>query len=113
MPATNSTVQVSEASCGVRVIKGLDTSRVTRLLDDCMQPFEDSKLYSAGADAKFIDKSTRLSKFRAIVDCDVFKATADILSEISAADLMYDYSLVHSDVVGLGDSNRLFCKLPT
>ena len=83
---------------GVKLVQGLDCTDIDKLLTDCQQPFEDSMLYSAGADAKFIDKSTRLSKYRAIVDARLFDATAAMLSQISAADAEYDYTLVRSDV---------------
>ena len=83
---------------GVKLVQGLDCTDIDELLADCQQPFEDSMLYSAGADAKFVDKSTRLSKYRAIVDARLFDATAAMLSQISAADAEYDYTLVRSDV---------------
>jgi hypothetical protein len=83
---------------GVKLVQGLDCTDIDELLADCQQPFEDSMLYSAGADAKFVDKSTRLSKYRAIVDARLFDATAAMLSKISAADAEYDYTLVRSDV---------------
>lgn len=83
---------------GVKLVQDLDCTDIDELLADCQQPFEDSMLYSAGADAKFVDKSTRLSKYRAIVDARLFDATAAMLSQISAADAEYDYTLVRSDV---------------
>ena len=75
-------VHVSEAGVmGVHVIEGLDTAHIIEILGACKQPYDDSMLYmySAGADAKFVGKSTRLSKFRAIVDQRLFDATAAML----------------------------------
>jgi len=83
---------------GVRVVEGLDTSSVEQLLNNCMQPYQDSMLYSAGADAKFVDKSTRLSQYRALVNEAVFSATAELLASISQVDARFDYTLVQSDV---------------
>ena len=92
-------VHVSEAGVmGVHVIEGLDTAHIIEILGACKQPYDDSMLYSAGADAKFVGKSTRLSKFRAIVDQRLFDATAAMLSRISAADTDHDYILVRNDV---------------
>ena len=83
---------------GVRVVEGLDMTQIINLLSECDEPFEDSMLYSSGADAKFIDKSNRVSTFRALVDSKLFDATAAVLSQISAADESCDYTLVRSDV---------------
>ena len=38
----------------------------------CYQPFEKSQLYSSKEEAKFIDEDKRRSRFRAIVDSELF-----------------------------------------
>lgn len=104
-------VRVSDGGLlGVRVVDDLDTAHILQLLDDCQQPFEDSMLYSAGADAKFVDKSTRLSRYRAIVQQPLFDASALLLQQISMADDKYDYTLVRSDVTQIVYSEGGFFK---
>jgi hypothetical protein len=48
---------------GVRTLCGLDLTKVTEWLRTCTQDFKPSQLYSAAADAKFVDNTQRLSEY--------------------------------------------------
>ena len=77
---------------------GLPTSRLRAFLDGCAQPFAGSQLYSSLRGEKFVDESLRLSRFRSIVDAELFAIASELVDAVSAGDPLNSFSLVPNDV---------------
>ncbi|KAL3937273.1 MAG: hypothetical protein SGARI_002183, partial [Bacillariaceae sp.] len=83
----------------VRSFSNLSIEGLQKYLENCQQPFEDSQLYSAARDEKFVDKSLRKSSFRAIVDPKLFDLVEkDIVTLLNKDDPSYEYSLRRNDI---------------
>jgi hypothetical protein len=82
----------------IKEFKDIDITELTLFLQKCDQTFETSQLYNSARDEKFVDPSLRLSKYRAIVNDDLFNISDKILKNITNYDEYNSYSLVKNDI---------------
>lgn len=78
--------------------KDVDISKLRTYISNSTQKFEESQLYSAARDEKFIDISLRMSKFRAIIDPVLFEIAQDLLNTLTANNDLNSYTVVRNDV---------------
>ena len=73
-------------------------TNIIRIVNKYNKDLEQSLLYSASEDKKFIDLDKRSSKFKAIINEELFDATELLINKINTIDKYYDYKLVRNDV---------------
>lgn len=82
----------------INEFKDIDTSKLLEYLSTSKQQFKVSELYNGVRDEKFVDESLRKSKFRAIVDPELFEISNNILKQLTEKDELNSYSLVRNDI---------------
>ena len=75
------------------------------------QPFEQSKLFLSDTKEKIVDEDKRRSKYRAIVDGELFDLAENLVQHLSSLDKEKDYLLVRNDVTNIVYTEGGFFKV--